>query len=149
MSFKTKTIELTECIGNSTAIQKGDVLFGGIYSILNDNPVTKAKSCPPYFVRQSLFDCSNNIICISTDKSMYALKNAIPFGGIFSSCNSVPLQTSCPDGLKMNLINIIDGCMIYYCAKFKNLAQPALKKLPFVPKPPSYNLIKSLNKSRK
>ena len=141
---------LTECVGDSPYVVYGQVLFGGIFSTLFDNPVTKDKSCPPLFVRQSLFDCANNVICVSTEtNNLIAIKYAVPFGGIFSSCNTTPLQTECPVGMETNLISVKDGCQIFYCAKFKNFSEPKLKKLPFVAKPPHYNLIKALNAHRK
>jgi hypothetical protein len=62
-------LSLTQCVGDQS-IQKGGVLFGGIYSSLHDNPVTKSKKCPSGFVSQSLFDSNDNFICQSADFSV-------------------------------------------------------------------------------
>ena len=149
VSFSTDTFEVIECVGDDS-VTHGAVLFGGMYSALFDNPVTKDKSCPPMFFKQSLFDCSNNVICVSKDaNNLSAIRYAVPFGGIYSNCNASPLQTDCSLGLDSHLINIINGCQIYVCAKFKHFGPPKLKKMPFVAKPPTYNVIKALNKHRK
>lgn len=66
-------ISLTQCVGDSS-VQKGAVLFGGIYSNLHDNPVTGDKSCPSGFTAQSLFDYGDNFICQSSDLSTANIK---------------------------------------------------------------------------
>ena len=62
-------ITLTQCVGDSS-IKNGNVLFGGIYSAINKNPVTGSHSCPSGFVSQILFNFNDNYICQSTDLSL-------------------------------------------------------------------------------
>ena len=141
---------MIECIGDGPFTVFGQVLFGGVYSTRVENPVTKSRSCPPSYVSQILFGCNDNVICVSKETSnINAIRYALPFGGIFSSCNLAPLQTECDKGFDKFLINDLNGCQVYYCSKIKNFQQPDLKKLPFVEKPLRYNLIKALNLFRK
>lgn len=129
------TISMTECVGGAT-IKQSSVLFGGIYSTMVDNPVTNGKSCPPGFMAQNIFECSNNFMCVSLDFSK-AIKYAVPFGGFVSECFNDSVR-DCPKGLEKKLVNVIKGCEISYCTKIKSFERAQLKKLPYSPKPPSY-----------
>ncbi len=134
------SIKLTTCEG-ANGINNGAVLFGGVYSSLVQNPITGAKSCPPNFQAQSLLDCSDNYICLTTDVNDNNIKTAVPFGGIISNC--FPESPSeCPNGLQKILINTIRGCQISYCSKYKDWSRPELRRPPFVPRPTSYSRLR-------
>ncbi len=105
------------------------------------NPITNAQSCPPNFQAQNIFDCSDNYMCVTKDLSSANVKVAVPFGGFVSSCFS-GLPAACPNGLEKKPINIIKGCQIFYCTKYKSTNRPIRLKPPFVPKPTSYSTLK-------
>lgn len=129
-------LNLTECYG-SYAIEKGGVLFGGIYSAVSNNPVTGKKSCPENFSPVSLFDCSKNLVCLSFDFER-GIENAVPFGGFISSC--LPQQQSeCPEGLEKVFINSYKGCDLFYCTKAKTFTMPDIFEPPFDNFPKGYN----------
>jgi hypothetical protein len=130
------SIKLSVCEGGP-GINNGAVLFGGIYSSIANNPITGARSCPPNFRAQSLFDCSDNFICLSTDVNDNNIKTAVPFGGFISNC-FFESPSECPQGLQKILINTIRGCQISYCSKYKDWSRPDLRRPPFVSRPPSY-----------
>ena len=121
---------LTECVGKS-AVDRGVLLFGGIYSTNAVNPVTGAKTCPEYFSAHNLFDCSKNIICLSRDAER-GVSNAVPFGGFISSC-IVQHQQECQEGYRKIFVNAYNNCALYYCAQIKDMAMPDIIPPPFDP----------------
>jgi len=130
---------LTQCLGGD-GVKNGAVLFGGVYSSMVNNQVTGGKSCPPFFKPQGLFDCADNFICVSTDINN-GVRSAIPFGGFVSECFNEPERT-CPQGFETHLINVINGCQFSYCTRIKRFSRPLLSRPPFVPKPPSFSMLR-------
>ncbi|XP_047448688.1 macrophage-expressed gene 1 protein-like [Mugil cephalus] len=106
------------CSVNGEAPQNSGFLFGGIYSPSLQNPLTKAKSCPPDFIALK-FLSDGQMICVSNDYEM-GTRNSVPFGGLFSCQSNNPLakyQHSCPPKFSQHLATVSDGCEILYCVQ--------------------------------
>ncbi len=123
---KDPRLNLTECYGTDSK-EKGDFLFGGIYSSKVDNVLTGQKSCPQNFVGFSLFDCNKNTICLSLDVDK-VIDDAIPFGGFVSTC--IPTR-KCPNDMIKLYVNSYSGCDLYYCTKLdKTKPLPQVIRMP-------------------
>jgi hypothetical protein len=129
---KNPKLNLTECYGSADTIEKGSFLFGGIYSDVQINAVTGAKSCPLNFQPFSLFDCKKNVICLSLLPDQ-AIEGAVPFGGFVSSCI---LTRRCPSDMVKMFVNSYNGCDLYYCTKLdKQKPIPQVIRMPVSPFP--------------
>ncbi|KAE9551066.1 hypothetical protein FO519_005733 [Halicephalobus sp. NKZ332] len=108
--------------------QNTGALFGGIYSASTVNVFTGSTSCPGTYMGYHLF--ADVTICISyayQDDTKYA----IPFGGLFS-CQST--QKRCDAGYTQHLVEVFDGCAVYYCVTpeaYLSLEDPVVKRPPF------------------
>ena len=133
-------------------------LFGGFFSLTNNNPLTASKSCPPYFRGQKI--ASSVTLCLSNDYEL-ASTHSVKFGG-FHSCKvgnplAIPSNSndtlftsgarkhwphSCPSGYSQHLVDVDNGCEIHVCLESgafnpKHLLPPFLppfhRQPPFVP----------------
>ncbi len=106
------------CSVNGKAPSNSGYLFGGIYSPSLLNPLTNAKSCPPFFIPLK-FLSDGQVICVSNDYET-ATRYSVPFGGLFSCQSSNPLAASqrhCPPKFSQHLATVSDGCEILYCVQ--------------------------------
>ncbi|KAG7276139.1 hypothetical protein CRUP_011815, partial [Coryphaenoides rupestris] len=106
------------CAVDGQAPDNSGYLFGGIYGPSLLNPISKTKSCPPYF-NPVRFLSDGLMICESNDYEM-APANSVPFGGLFSCESANPLagnQRRCPAGFSQHLATVSDGCEILYCVQ--------------------------------
>ncbi|CAH1797817.1 unnamed protein product [Owenia fusiformis] len=135
-------------------------LFGGIYSAVRQNPLTKSTNCPMHFFALKLGD--GVFICVSDDYEL-GFRFSIPFAGLFSCTAGNPLVLSkdlvnkrsaprtmmtylseagpaswphrCPPGYSQHIASIDDGCEIEYCVKVNALSSHGLtpiKRPPFI-----------------
>ncbi|KAL8183603.1 UNVERIFIED_CONTAM: hypothetical protein K2H54_046845 [Gekko kuhli] len=150
------------CAATGTVPQGSGVLFGGLYSTGQENPVSRTYACPSYFFPLVLFD--NLKVCISSDYEMGS-RFAVPFGGFFSCQTGNPLAgllkgqspgilqdffyqdsptefpMKCPTGYSQHKAYLSDGCQILYCLQAGTLfgQQLAPIKLPPFLRVPSTN----------
>ncbi|XP_063050286.1 macrophage-expressed gene 1 protein-like [Engraulis encrasicolus] len=110
-------IETYWCSTNETQQYSG-FLFGGLYGPSQDNPLTKSRSCPPYFIPLKLL--TNGLtVCLTKDYEV-GTQYSVPFGGFFSCSAGNPLmggQSRCPAQFSQHLAAIIDGCEVLYCVQ--------------------------------
>jgi hypothetical protein len=133
-------IQIGQCGGVGNLELNRGVYFGGIYSKLNNNPLTSAKKCPNLFDAYSLYCSNTDYICLSLNEE--AKNNAVSFGGIFSICSPAGnlfanSSYSCPYGYKKEFITSLFDCDIYYCTD-GNLdfnKKIELKRPPFISEP--------------
>ncbi|XP_054828236.1 macrophage-expressed gene 1 protein-like [Eublepharis macularius] len=124
------------CAATGTVPQGSGVLFGGLYSTGQENPISRTYACPSYFFPLVLFD--NLKVCVSSDYEMGS-RFAVPFGGFFSCQAGNPLAgllkgqspgilqdffyqgspskypMKCPVGYSQHKAYLSDGCQILYC----------------------------------
>jgi hypothetical protein len=145
-SFNMLNVEyynLVECKGDA-ALEHSSILFGGIYTELQDNPATGAKTCPPSYDDVQFIQNKANI-CISKELRL-GLANAMPFGGFLSTCSVSSIgELSCPSGgiyETKRLVTTINGCFLFYCtrvpptpASTSPRETPTLHRPPFVDMP--------------
>lgn len=150
------------CAATGTVPQGSGVLFGGLYSTGQENPVSRTYACPSYFFPLVLFD--NLKVCVSSDYEMGS-RFAVPFGGFFSCQTGNPLAgllkgqspgilqdffyqgsptkfpMKCPTGYSQHKAYLSDGCQILYCLQAGTLfgQQLAPVKLPPFLRVPSTN----------
>ena len=128
-------------------------MFGGLYSSIAVNPLTRTKSCPNHFYPLRFGEDTH--VCVSDDYELgYGL--SIPFAG-FESCSAGnPLVTKssngelkmslgklevdpstwphrCPTGYTQHLASMEQSCEINYCVKAGTLGE---KGLPPIRLPP-------------
>ena len=156
------------CVDPGKVPAKSGYIFGGLYSSVTINPLTKARSCPNYFYPLRLGEDTH--ICVSDD---YELGRAlsIPFAG-FESCSAGnPLATKsssgelrmmlgllevdpsnwphrCPIGYTQHLASMEQSCEINYCVKAGSLDEKGLPPIKLPPyqkyprlKPDTYNVM--------
>ncbi|KAL8182787.1 UNVERIFIED_CONTAM: hypothetical protein K2H54_000970 [Gekko kuhli] len=152
----------TVCWKNNSVPQGSGVLFGGLYSTGQENPVSRTYACPSYFSPLVLFD--NLKVCISSDYEMGS-HFAVLFGGFFSCQAGNPLAgllegqspgilrdffyqdsptkfpMKCPTGYSQHKAYLSDGCQVLYCLQAGTLfgQQLAPVKLPPFLRVPSTN----------
>ncbi|KAE9547476.1 hypothetical protein FO519_009312 [Halicephalobus sp. NKZ332] len=103
-------------------------MFGGIYTTSSVNVFTGSTSCPGTYVGYRLF--ADLTVCISYDYQM-DMKYAIPFNSFFSCQSS---QKKCESGYTQHLVEIFDGCAVFYCVTpdaYRSLENPVIKRPPF------------------
>ena len=119
------------------------IMFGGVYTLSQQNVVTGSSSCPPLFYAVHFGE--NIWVCVS--QYTEGAKYSIPFGGFHSCTNGNPMASTsnqfnkriyphrCSKHYSQFLVTIDEGCDIYYCADTASLrqqqpAQPQPPKLP-------------------
>ncbi|XP_059961130.1 macrophage-expressed gene 1 protein-like [Mesoplodon densirostris] len=139
------------------------LLFGGLYSPGNPNPLTGSQACPSHFYPLTLF--GDLKVCVSSDSEL-GTAQAVPFGGFFSCQAGNPLAglvkdqspglmkevfyrdsptdfpMKCPAGYSQHQAYLSDGCQILYCLRAGALLdqqQAAVRMPPFIPRPPLLN----------
>ena len=150
------------CVDTAMVVpEKSGYMFGGLYSSVDVNPLTHARSCPNYFYPLRFGEETH--ICVSDDYELgYPL--SIPFAG-FQSCSAGnPLATKsstgelkmsfgmlevdpstwprrCPTGYTQHLASMEQSCEINYCVKAGSLDEKGLPpvKLPPYRKYPNLN----------
>ena len=149
------------CVDTGRVPAQSGYMFGGLYSSITVNPLTRARSCPNHFYPLRFGEDTQ--ICVSDDYELgYAL--SIPFAG-FDSCsagNPLATKTSsgelkmsfgllgvdpstwphrCPTGYTQHLASIEQSCEINYCVKAGSLDEKGLPpvKLPPYRKYPNLN----------
>ena len=119
------------------------IMFGGVYTLSQQNVVTGSSSCPSLFYAVHFGE--NIWVCVSqyTEGAQYS----IPFGGFHSCTNGNPMASTsnqfnkgiyphrCSKHYSQFLVTIDEGCDIYYCAdtasqRQQQPAQPQPPKLP-------------------
>ncbi|XP_036717254.1 macrophage-expressed gene 1 protein-like [Balaenoptera musculus] len=140
------------------------LLFGGLYSPGNPNPLTGCQACPSHFYPLTLF--GDLKVCVSSDSEL-GTAPAVPFGGFFSCQAGNPLAglvkgqspglmkevfyqdsptdfpMKCPAGYSQHQAYLSDGCQILYCLRAGALLdqeQAAVRMPPFIPclTPPTF-----------
>ncbi|XP_068412239.1 macrophage-expressed gene 1 protein-like [Eschrichtius robustus] len=133
------------------------LLFGGLYSPGNPNPLTGSQACPSHFYPLTLF--GDLKVCVSSDSEL-GTAPAVPLGGFFSCQAGNPLvglvkgqspglmkevfyqdsptdfPTKCPAGYSQHQAYLSDGCQILYCLRAGALLdqqQAAVRMPPFIP----------------
>ncbi|XP_059785939.1 macrophage-expressed gene 1 protein-like [Balaenoptera ricei] len=133
------------------------LLFGGLYSPGNPNPLTGSQACPSHFYPLTLF--GDLKVCVSSDSEL-GTAPAVPFGGFFSCQAGNPLAglvkgqspglmkevfyqdsptdfpMKCPAGYSQHQAYLSDGCQILYCLRAGALLdqeQAAVRMPPFIP----------------
>ncbi|TKC46083.1 macrophage-expressed gene 1 protein-like [Monodon monoceros] len=139
------------------------LLFGGLYSPGNPNPVTGSQACPSHFYPLTLF--GDLKVCVSGDSEL-GTAQAVPFGGFFSCQAGNPLAglvkgqspglmkevfyqdsptdfpMKCPAGYSQHQAYLSHGCQSLYCLRAGVLLdqqQTAVQMPPFIPRPPLLN----------
>ena len=113
---------------NATIPPNSGAMFGGIYTSAYANVFTGGNSCPATYVGYQLF--FDVTVCISYDYQLGS-KYMIPFNGFFS-CQST--QKKCDPGYTQHLVEIFDGCAVYYCVtpeSYLRLDNPVIKRPPY------------------
>jgi hypothetical protein len=138
-SFNMLNVEyynLVECKGD-VALARSPVLFGGIYTELEDNPATGTKTCPHGYEDLPTVQNKANI-CLSKDLQL-GLANAIPFAGFLSTCSVSNVgELRCPGAYDKRLVTTINGCFLFYCTKqprVDDASTVGLHRPPFVEMP--------------
>ncbi|XP_073665542.1 macrophage-expressed gene 1 protein-like [Tursiops truncatus] len=136
------------------------LLFGGLYSPGNPNPLTGSQACPSHFYPLTLF--GDHKVCVSSDSEL-GTAQAVPFGGFFSCQAGNPLAglvkgqspglmkevfyqdsptdfpMKCPAGYSQHQAYLSHGCQILCCLRAGVLLdqqQAAVRMPPFIPRPP-------------
>ena len=149
------------CVDTGRVHDNSGYMFGGLYSSIAVNPLTRTKSCPNHFYPLRFGEDTH--ICVSDDYELgYGL--SIPFAG-FESCSAGnPLATKsssgelkmnlgvlkvdpsswphrCPTGYTQHLASMEQSCEINYCVKAGTLGENGLPpvKLPPYRKYPNLN----------
>lgn len=142
------TVETYWCASTTPTAPNTGYLFGGLYGPNVENPLTKSKACPLYFVPLK-FLSSDFFVCVSNDYEQ-AAPYAVPFGG-FASCKANnPLANSnhhCPPGFSQHLATIDDGCQILYCVKSGAFTEGQLEPIHLPPFIKPDLIMKASNKS--
>ena len=119
-------------------------MFGGLYSSTAVNPLTRTRSCPPYFYPLRFGE--NTHICVSDDYDLGS-PSSIKFAG-FDSCSvgnpwqltnsSIDHQSKwphrCPSGYNQLLASTEQSCEINYCVEagiFNEQGFPPIKLPPY------------------
>ena len=142
------------CVDTGRVHDNSGYMFGGLYSSIVVNPLTRTKSCPNHFYPLRFGEDTD--VCVSDDYELgYGL--SIPFAG-FESCSAGnPLATKsssgelkmslgklkvdprtwphrCPTGYTQHLASIEQSCEINYCVKAGTLGEkgaPPVKLPPY------------------
>ncbi|XP_012392490.1 macrophage-expressed gene 1 protein-like [Orcinus orca] len=136
------------------------LLFGGLYSPGNPNPLTGSQACPSHFYPLTLF--GDHKVCVSSDSEL-GTAQAVPFGGFFSCQAGNPLAglvkgqspglmkevfyqdsptdfpMKCPAGYGQHQAYLSHGCQILCCLRAGVLLdqqQAAVRMPPVIPRPP-------------
>lgn len=80
------TYDLYWCVDTGTVPPDSGYLFGGLFTSRVDNPVTRARSCPPTFFPLKVASGGELQVCISDDYELGG-QYALPFAG-FISCDA-------------------------------------------------------------
>ncbi|KAE9547629.1 hypothetical protein FO519_009160 [Halicephalobus sp. NKZ332] len=102
-------------------------MFGGVYTTDTINVVTGDRSCPGSYQPQHLF--LDMTVCLGYDANEQ--QYAVPFNGFFS-CQSQ--QQKCSGNYTQHLIDVFDGCAIFYCVSpslYLKPDNPVIKRPPF------------------
>ena len=122
------------------------LMFGGVYTLSQQNPLTGSRTCPPYFYPLHFGD--NIYVCVNDDDPQGS-KYSVPFGGFHSCSNGNPLVSTkkqfqnkiyphrCGKHYHQFLITIDEGCEIYYCADVSAI----MKQQPHPPRLPPYHAL--------
>ncbi|XP_062384292.1 macrophage-expressed gene 1 protein-like [Sardina pilchardus] len=110
-------IETFWCYGVNVTEEFSGYLFGGLYSLLKQNPITKSMSCPPTYLALKLLS-SGLMVCLSNVYEGGA-RYSVPFGGFFSCKSGNPLSGGhrCPPQFSQQHAAISDGCQVLYCVQ--------------------------------
>ncbi|XP_060016031.1 macrophage-expressed gene 1 protein-like [Lagenorhynchus albirostris] len=136
------------------------LLFGGLYSSGNPNPLTGSQACPSHFYPLTLF--GDHKVCVSSDSELGPAQ-AVPFEGFFSCQAGNPLAglvkgqspglmkevfyqdsptdfpMKCPAGYSQHQAYLSHGCQILCCLRAGVLLdqqQAAVRMPPVIPCPP-------------
>lgn len=104
------------CYSANVTVDFSGYLFGGLYSLIQRNPLTKSKDCPQNFVAIKLLS-SGLMVCLSKEYDG-GTQYSVPFGGFFSCRSGNPLAGGlqrCPPQFSQQLAAISDGCQVLYC----------------------------------
>lgn len=126
-------------------------MFGGVYTSVQRNPITRASTCPMHFL--PLHVGEDLYICVSDDERGAPFR--LPFGGFYSCTNGNGLASSaiqysnkiypkaCPTKFDRLLATVDEHCQINYCTSLKDVIdyQPHPPILP----PYRYKPVKSSN----
>ena len=149
------------CVDTGRVGKNSGYMFGGLYSSIAVNPLTRTKSCPNHFYPLRFGEDTH--ICVSDDYELgYAL--SIPFAGFQSCIAGNPLATKsstgelkmsfgmlevdpstwphrCPTSYTQHLASMEQSCEINYCVKAGSLGEKGLPpiKLPPYRKYPNLN----------
>ena len=148
-----------------TVGENSGMLFGGVYTSHDPNPVTGAQSCPHRFY--ALPFGSHSHVCVSDDYEL-GYQFSLRFGGFFSCSSGNPLAVpnknhqqksgkttpktspkgnladivnapqSCPRGYTQHLLSVDNECEINYCVKANSLAKlsrTAVRRPPYNARP--------------
>lgn len=149
------------CVATGKVDDRSGYLFGGLYTSTIGNPLTGARSCPPYFYPLKI--SSNLQVCVSDDYEL-GFRYSVPFAGFFSCQTGNPLKLSsdeeirhkrssadgnletflmvagathwprgCPSGYSEHLATVSHGCEVSYCIQAHALGD---KGLPKIKRPP-------------
>ncbi|XP_007455883.1 PREDICTED: macrophage-expressed gene 1 protein-like [Lipotes vexillifer] len=135
------------------------LIFGGLYSPGNPNPLTGSQACPSHFCPLTLF--GDLKVCVSSDSEL-GTAQAVPFGGFFSCQAGNPLAglvkgqspglmkevfyqdsltdfpMKCPAGYSQHQAYLSHDCQSLYCLRAGALLdqqQAAVRMPPFIPRP--------------
>lgn len=132
----TCALDVSVCVKNHTD-SKGKAyrkLFGGFYTIQQNNPLTNGQSCPEGF--QSVPLLNNASFSCEAFPGSVDEKYAVPFGGLFSG-NSPNLFTgkqNCPRGHSRHFMGLFFGVPWYVCMVFQSpFQQRVFHNLPTMP----------------
>lgn len=129
--------------GKSVSPESG-YMFGGVYTLREQNPVTSARSCPMFFY--PLHFGQDLKVCVSND--IEGASFSIPFGGFQSCQTGNPLASSpkqfeqniyphsCPCQFSQFLATVDQGCIINYCSEVAEFR----KQEPHPPRIPPYKV---------
>lgn len=133
------------------------LLFGGLYSPGNPNPVTGSQACPSYFYPLTLF--GDLKVCVSGDSEL-GTAQAVPFGGFFSCQAGNPLAglvkgqspglmkevfyqdsptdfpMKCPAGYSQHQAYLSQSLYCLRAGVLLDQQQTAVRVPPFIPRPP-------------
>ena len=133
------------CAQQQNSTKDVGVMFGGVYTLSQQNPLTGSRTCPPYFYPLRF----GEDIWVCVGDYPQGAKYSVPFGGFHSCSNGNPLVSTkgqlqkgiyphrCGKHYHQFLITIDDGCEIYFCADVAAI----MKQQPHPPRLPPYHAI--------
>uniref|UniRef100_T1J8W7 MACPF domain-containing protein n=1 Tax=Strigamia maritima TaxID=126957 RepID=T1J8W7_STRMM len=90
--------------------------FGGVYSDLVENMITKSRHCPPGFDPIGMLGNSQMFVCVGDETVEEAEVAAMSFGGLCSEFDKCP-ESSCPAGYTQHFGTFYNEIEVYYCAR--------------------------------